>query len=184
MNDGLKQRIIGALVLIALCVIFIPVIFDEERIVPVDRKTQIPPAPLISPIPLPPAPERPEPKDPIVSKAIDGQFEIEDPKSIPVPLATPATPSPRPQKKESTTSLAKGWVLQVGSFNSEKRAVKLRDELIDDGYQSFIRSVSTESGEWSRLFVGPTINKDDVYRAKTAIDEKYQVQSIILRFKP
>ena len=42
MNDGLKQRIIGAVVLLALAVIFVPVIFDKERITPVDRKTQIP----------------------------------------------------------------------------------------------------------------------------------------------
>ena len=189
MNDGLKQRIIGALVLIALCVIFIPVIFDEERIVPVDRKTQIPPAPLISPIPLPPAPERPEPKDPIISKAVDGRFEIEDSDAKPSPKpesessSSPAKPSPRPTKVGSA-SLAKGWVLQVGSFSSLKRAEALREELIADGYQSFIRSVSTDSGERSRLFIGPTINKDDVYRTKTVIDEKYQVQSIVLRFKP
>jgi len=45
MNDGLKQRIIGALVLVALGIIFIPVIFDKERIVPVDRTTQVPPEP-------------------------------------------------------------------------------------------------------------------------------------------
>jgi len=42
MNDGLKQRIIGAVVLLALAVIFVPVIFDKERITPVDRNTQIP----------------------------------------------------------------------------------------------------------------------------------------------
>lgn len=46
MNDGLKQRIIGAVVLLALAVIFVPVIFDKERITPVDRNTQIPIMPL------------------------------------------------------------------------------------------------------------------------------------------
>lgn len=47
MNDGLKQRIIGAVVLLALAVIFLPVIFDKERIAPVDRQSQVPEMPPI-----------------------------------------------------------------------------------------------------------------------------------------
>ncbi|MEY4590562.1 MAG: hypothetical protein RL497_2638 [Pseudomonadota bacterium] len=44
MDDGLKQRIVGALVLLALLVIFLPVLFDRNRVEPVDRTSQIPPA--------------------------------------------------------------------------------------------------------------------------------------------
>lgn len=50
MDDGLKQRIIGALVLLAIAIIFVPVFFDQERIVPLDRTTQVPLAPEIEPI--------------------------------------------------------------------------------------------------------------------------------------
>lgn len=42
MDDGLKQRIVGALVLLALLVIFLPVLFDRNRVEPVDRASQIP----------------------------------------------------------------------------------------------------------------------------------------------
>ena len=47
MDDGLKQRIIGAIVLLALAVIFIPLIFDREKISPVDKRSFIPPVPHI-----------------------------------------------------------------------------------------------------------------------------------------
>ncbi|WP_096084525.1 SPOR domain-containing protein [Agaribacterium haliotis] len=78
MNDGLKQRIVGALVLMALGIIFVPVIFDKERIVPVDRTTQIPQAPDIHALPLPEFPPAPARRDKIIDKKISGEFSAEE----------------------------------------------------------------------------------------------------------
>lgn len=78
MNDGLKQRIVGALVLLALGIIFIPVIFDKERIEPVDRVSQIPPEPQIERLPLSDAPVAPNPVSSSLSGGANGQFSIED----------------------------------------------------------------------------------------------------------
>lgn len=50
LNDGVKQRIVGALVLAALAVIFLPSLFDREGARYVDVTSQIPPAPDIKPI--------------------------------------------------------------------------------------------------------------------------------------
>ncbi|WOX06305.1 SPOR domain-containing protein [Microbulbifer pacificus] len=50
LNDGVKQRIVGALVLVALAVIFLPSLFDREGARYVDVTSQIPPAPDIKPI--------------------------------------------------------------------------------------------------------------------------------------
>lgn len=50
MDDGLKQRIVGAFVLLVLAIIFVPVVFNRERIEPLERKTLIPPAPIIEPV--------------------------------------------------------------------------------------------------------------------------------------
>jgi DedD protein len=45
LDDRLKQRLVGALVLVVLAIIFLPVLFDREPIEPLDTQTQIPPAP-------------------------------------------------------------------------------------------------------------------------------------------
>ena len=50
LNDGFKQRIVGALVLAALAVIFLPSLFDREGARYIDVTSQIPPAPDIQPI--------------------------------------------------------------------------------------------------------------------------------------
>ncbi|WP_020210432.1 SPOR domain-containing protein [Gilvimarinus chinensis] len=50
MNDGLKQRLIGALVLTGLAVIFLPGFFKEQQMHQVDTRSQIPPRPAVDPV--------------------------------------------------------------------------------------------------------------------------------------
>lgn len=66
MDDGLKQRLVGAFVLLALGVLFVPVLFDPDGRQGVDTTTQIPVAPqpaptLVVPIPDPARPQNIEP---------------------------------------------------------------------------------------------------------------------------
>ena len=190
MNDGLKQRIVGALVLVALGIIFIPVIFDKERIVPVDRTTQIPAQPDLVMLPLPDPPVAPNPVDIEIAQPISGSFQAESTDEHDSEVnddsahdqATIHTDSSVVRDKNS--DLATAWVLRVASFKAEDRAKRLRDELIDLGYKSYINSVDTSSGRRTRLYVGPTIDKISLGKAKSVIDKKYNVASIYLKFKP
>ncbi|MDO3386435.1 SPOR domain-containing protein [Gilvimarinus sp. SDUM040013] len=50
MNDGLKQRVIGALVLAGIAVIFLPDFFKEQQLHQVDTRTQIPAKPAMTPV--------------------------------------------------------------------------------------------------------------------------------------
>jgi len=45
MDDGLKQRLIGAIVLVAIAVLFVPSLFEKNSQRTVDLNTQIPPRP-------------------------------------------------------------------------------------------------------------------------------------------
>jgi len=114
MNDGLKQRIIGALVLLALGIIFLPVIFDRERIVPVDRNSQIPPEPAHQILTLPEPPVAPRPKSDDIAQPIDGRFDIEEPPAKVAEVVAPtAKTSTDKNTKEKQDSLKPTWVLQV-----------------------------------------------------------------------
>ena len=184
MNDGLKQRIVGALVLIALGIIFIPVIFDKERIVPVDRTTQIPPEPDIVAIPLPEPPVAPRPQAKEIQQPIQGDFEIEDSEQNGAEEQPAKKAKNFPQSLAQTEPKVSAWVLQVASYKDKTRAEKLRDTLISQGQQAFIKEVSTASGMRTRLYIGPTIDKLSLEKAKQEIDRHYGVSSIMSRFKP
>ena len=50
MNDGLKQRVVGAIVLIVLAVIVLPMLFDFSGERHIDRTSRIPEQPQIDPV--------------------------------------------------------------------------------------------------------------------------------------
>lgn len=66
MDDGLKQRLLGALILLALAVIFIPVLFDRERMEPIDTTSQVPPRPALKMLEVA-EPEKPAWSEPVTT---------------------------------------------------------------------------------------------------------------------
>ena len=253
MNDGLKQRIIGAVVLLALAVIFVPVIFDKERITPVDRNTQIPIMPpdiantdaaiLIAKQAEVRQKEREQISNSKQHKkndanVLDSEFsspqkqaviteaeknntlaekETIDPNGTNIDDATGADEGvdvadinaaktirdkvkapdkifiPNDKQPENLDSeapsldengVAKAWVLQVASYQSLARAEKIRDELIAKGYMSFTKVIKTNTGQTTRVYVGPSLVKDSLIEAKTVIESDYKINTMLLRFKP
>jgi len=197
MNDGLKQRIVGALVLVALGVIFVPVIFDRERIAPVDRQTQIPPEPKNKVVPLPEPPVSPRPKsDALATNKIDGQFDVEDEvvglarekrasdQNLTDNLAAAGDEANTKLGPADTDSKLGAWVLQVASYESSERASETLQELEALKFRGFTRDIKTSEGTRTRLFVGPNVSKEALEKAKETIDSKFKVESIILKFRP
>lgn len=238
MNDGLKQRIIGAVVLLALAVIFVPVIFDKERITPVDRNTQIPIMPPI--IAQTDAAKLITKKTEIAqeelkkaisvksrkkadlnaandetslsqktlatveeekNKALAANANIESSAAVitsektirnivkaPDKIFIPDDKSPQNLDSEAPgldeNGVATAWVLQVASYQSLARAEKIRDELIAKGYISFTKLIKTSTGETTRVYVGPSLIKDTLIKAKTVIENDYKISTMLLRFKP
>lgn len=188
MDDGLKQRIIGAFVLLAIAIIFVPVFFDRERIEPVDRKTLIPLAPTIEPVVI----ERPVPTvdnfEP--AKPVEEIF-VPVVEASPVPERKPAAeegnPEPEVKAEKITTTekgVPQGWVLQIASYRSAERAGKMRDELVDAGYKAYIRDVRANGGKMSRVYVGPRLDRSQMEKEKAELDKKYNINTLLLKFDP
>ncbi len=107
MNDILKQRLVGALVLIALGVIFWPVIFVEGERGTLDRETQLEPMPALedvviaAPTPIAgvePAGPAPEPTEAEIA-AVSGQGEAGESRQ-----ETPPEKTSPPQDARSKTA--------------------------------------------------------------------------------
>lgn len=176
MDDGLKQRIVGAIVLVAIGVVFVPVIFDRERIEPLDRQSQVPPAPSIEPVRIeaasPPREQEPVPSGEdiyVPEQGNERESSVNLKEKSPV-LDEQGTPN--------------SWVLQIASYRFAGHAKERRDRLIKEGYTAFTREVKTERGTMTRLYVGPNLDKGKIIAAKKAIDEMLGVNTVVLRFKP
>ena len=197
MDDGLKQRLVGAVVLLALAVIFVPVIFDREQLQPVDRRTQIPIAPEITPVvvpepeiavdvePAPPLEEVFEPEEPsaagsLVTTSLESEANATEADATEPDVTELDVTEPR----LTPEGVPEVWVLQVASFKSAERAQELRDKLIAEGYTAFTQLVQADQGAMTRLFVGPKLDKGRLLEEQAAIEEKFQLSTFILRFKP
>jgi DedD protein len=174
-SENLKQRVVGALVLIALAIIIIPLTFDFSGSREVDTLSQIPPRPEIKPV-IVPEPIRPENIVPAKSDEEIFQFGVDS--------AEQGSSLDDESPALSSEGLPVAWVLQIGSFREADSAKTLLKNLLEDGYKAFIREKKEGSGRLSRVFVGPNVLKKKLVKVKTAIDKKYAVDAILVRFEP
>lgn len=202
--DGLKQRIIGALVLVSLAVIFVPMMFDEPHTERESSTIKIPEEP---PFPEVEAPEpevtdtpayRLEENDEPVERQPTVQEPQPDEPPQPVaetdPVATvevteqdqPREEDPEPQEPvseedaaEYTRSLEGAWVVQLGSFGSEDNARGLRDKVRDKGYNSHLQQIERGDARLTRVFSGPFAEKAEAEKAKAALDKAFGLNSLV-----
>ncbi|MEH6466743.1 MAG: SPOR domain-containing protein [Porticoccus sp.] len=175
MSENLKQRVVGALVLIALAVIIIPLTFDFSGSREVDTQSKIPPRPEIKPVTVP-EPIRPENIVPAKSDEEMFQFGVDSSEQgSSLENETPAL---------SSEGLPVAWVLQVGSFRDGDTAQILLKNLLGEGYKAFVRERKGGTSTFNCVFVGPDILKKKLVKEKTAIEKKYGVDAILVRFEP
>lgn len=192
MNDGLKQRVVGAVVLLALAVIFLPMVFDFSGERHIDRTSRIPERPQIEPVEFA-EPKRPEniqfPKPPDRAYQLDeSRAEVEQQERSASGEQQPADkPKPAPKPKAEKPGLGEhgmlaGWVVQVGAFQDAGRADKLEQSLLKDGYKAYQQENRNRGLHF--VYVGPDSDKQALLQSQKKIDRKYKLKSKILRFEP
>ena len=171
MDRGLKERIVGAVVLVVFAVLVVPVFLDgpstdaeiitESVSLPGQngqtRKSQT--------IVL----ER-DRKDPVPASANNGGSN--KPAATTTKKTQPVAgkkPSSRPAKSQSKATdnktLAKVsstgmWAVQLGSFSNQANAERLAADLRKQGYAAFLSQLQTGSGALHRVRIGPQSNRD------------------------
>ncbi|WCR44480.1 SPOR domain-containing protein [Stutzerimonas stutzeri] len=198
LDKGLLQRMVGALVLIAIAVIFVPMLFnrqDDLRHVMVDAPS-IPAAPVVAdiemqPVEVPEAKSAPEGFE-IIEEAGDATAATaEDPVPAPVEPLAPAAPAPapapaapaEPQKPEprlDNNNLPVSWSIQLASLSNRASAESLQQTLRSQGYNAYIR---TADG-MNRVFVGPLVERSEANRLRDVLQRQQKLDGFVVRFKP
>jgi DedD protein len=208
LDKGMKQRMVGALVLVALAVIFLPMLFtreDEMRQVRVEAP-QVPTMPSLPEVKVEPVavpepqviPEEPQqppvvvdeatapastPSQPITpSPQVQAQAQSikpQAPKVEPKPVAPVAKPAAAPSKID-VNGLPVSWSIQLASLSNRAGAEKLQQTLRSQGYNAYIRS----AGGMNRVYVGPLIERAEAERTRDAINRQNSLKGFVVRFQP
>ena len=167
MEQALKQRLIGAVILISLAVIFVPMFIggnsQDNDVVSID-------------IPQPPK----ELKSRIVAlpeQQAEALAEVSISKNKPVTVKKPSIPQAPKQKVVEGIS---AWVIQVGSFSAQANADGLADKLKKAGFSAFVEQSSGKVGDVFRVRVGPEISKKQADIIKLKLQQEQKLASALV----
>ena len=212
LDKAYKQRMVGALVLVALAVIFLPMLFsrqDEQRQVTVEAPAspQAPAMPQIQmetvAVPEPQAlPQEPVPTDEEVAEdtapaapvaptpAPTAPIMITKPAAPPAvakPIPAPAQPITSPSSKPDTTQSrvdANGL-----SVSWSVQLASLSSRASAENLQKNLRSqgynayIRSADGK-NRVFVGPLIERAEADRLRDLLNRQQNLKGFVVRFQP
>lgn len=187
MEEGrLKQRLIGAVVLVALAVIFIPMLLSggREMDMPVfgsnvpERSAEIEnikhidikeiekkaPAP-VNPKRIPIAHDLPEP----------AVVKEKQTKSIVESVVKLSAKEKKPVQKNAV------WAVQVGSFSKRSNALGLKDKLQKKKIPAFVERIMKNNKASYRVRVGPETTKKKAEVLKQKLKKELKLDGLIVK---
>ena len=208
MNEILKQRLVGALILVALGVVFWPIIFLQPEDKTVTYQQPIPPSPGVSTLPIgvPSAGELRASSDlarPADSPDVGELADADSPRewagaaaalpsassgSLSQPssantVAVVRNKAPEPLAMDSN-GIPLAWTLQVVTVSSADKAELLRKKLLDMRHKAYIVIVRSNGKKLYRVCIGPKFERVELETLQASIDAQFKVNSIVARYTP
>jgi DedD protein len=186
-NDQLKQRLVGAIVLVSLAVIFIPMILPGGGMGDSMNIRKVPPEPDYRFPPPKSAPKAPPMSDAVIVPMGDSVPKVSTPEKKPVSKKTSSpkkiTAKPVVTTSDNKPSIKPGqvtaWIVQVGSFTSASNAKALRDKLRKMGYSSFVEAVKAKQGMNYRVRVGPELTRTLADKLQKQLVKKAKLKGVV-----
>ena len=211
MEIRLKERLVGALVIVAIAVVVLPWIFDDEKS-QAEFHSQIPDAP-----PLPPSRvvelAQPRPLDEqtyddtvIADKTQAGEAEVadeineagSDDNAVPEQAVAeqsaeqaPASNDPKaadnsakPDNTAKTAAISGGFVVQLGSFGNKANAGRLVSDLKSKGLAAYMRDDKSVKPAVYRVLVGPTLEREQAEQIQAKAKSLSGLNPIVVSYDP
>ena len=178
MERALKERIIGAAILVSFVVLVVPIFLDGRPDAPEavsqrvllpgqeEQKTQtvVLGRNRTEPVPVPDsADEEPAATSPARQPEAEATAEEAPATNAKTPVTKTAAappPKPEPEAEPPVVSETGMWAVQLGSFSDKSNAEKLAASLRKQGYAAFLSQLTTPSGPLHRVRIGPQKDRD------------------------
>jgi DedD protein len=202
-----RHRIVGAVILVALAVIFLPMLLSDrppetgDSSIPRDGfapETQIVAMPVSPPDGMTTSTSKlavsgkaPEKTSTAVKTVV---VPVEPATEAPAAVMAPAipesrqpeskpAPEPKPasESRKSTTasSVEKGWLVQVGAFSQLLNARRLQEKLRQKGYSAVLDPPNPEKGKTVRVEVGPYKDAAAAKAAQARIQSELGIKGVV-----
>lgn len=201
MQKKLQERLIGAILLTVLAVIFIPAMLSESLKKQNTLGFNIPEKPVLRSI------------TPSVQRLHDGEAKnavLEQPISVPIPEPQAELNSPQmvvttaddsiggdgdkdyhdnevdkqalsiPKQVQDVADVLSAWAIQLGSFSNENNALALKKKLNTAGYPGFVDPLARDGKIIYRVKVGPEVKRSDAEMLRKKIQQEMAIEGILV----
>lgn len=194
-NISFAQRMIGAIVLLSLAIIFVPMVLeqDDDEISESIKGTNIPTMPdNVATIVF-------QMDNEGVFRNLEEQVEKGETLSIRKALEKDerVVPEDKPTSKpeEASEALSKRsvdpvivtegaattWMVQLGSFGAKKNAIALRDKLRKRDFPSYLRERQSATGSIWQVRVGPELSAKKAVELKKELETFTGLDALVVR---
>lgn len=211
MREGAKQRLLGAVVIVALVVIFVPMLFERGSL------DTLPP--IQESIPQSPGFERElktevflGPEDSGVGGLEAGDETVTEALALPPPAGdlepapvdegasaealdlpaegdeTPGEEAPPVEQAAAPDTAAPppgtpgSWVIQVASLAAPDVAAELEGRLRSAGFSAFVERATVNGRLWFRVRVGPKPDRTQAEQTAALLRERHRLDTLIQRY--
>ena len=170
MDQQLKERLVGIIVLVLFAVIFIPMFFSDPIDLVSKEKTNL----------------SNSKESEFVSKLkpVDDSTQELDTKSIEYDTVTEETPQTVTEetafRKESLTENQMGqmnWIVQIGSYSNKENAEKENLRAKNAGFRSFINPITQNNKIMYQVCLGPEYDELDANKLREEIKKKIKLEN-------
>ena len=183
MDQQLKERLIGAIVLVSFAVIFIPMFFTGTTDSVLKNKENVS---------IPKELEFVSKLKPMTGTATDSNIKniefapvVEESLAPVVEESLAPVVEEIPFNQEMLKNNAVGqmnWVVQVGSFSSKDNAEKLNQKVKKAGFRSFVNPITQNNKIMYQVCSGPEYNETDAMNLLKGIKNKMKLNGIIKKY--
>jgi len=191
----IKQRFVGFVVLVAIAVIFWPIVFVTPENADDFELTafEMPPKPAVA------VSERREPVLDKVDQSILPEMPERQPPIVqPVDIASPmpdvalVDADEEPEQQASALERAEfddqglpvSWELQIAPFSNAERAEEISQLLRDKGHKAYVSPIILDDQRLFRVMIGPKLQKQRLIEIQPAINDYFFFFFFIVRFTP
>ncbi len=191
MDERLKQRLVGAAVLVSLVVIIAPMILKpppepggEWRASPLPSRPEN-----VFRTEIVPVSEAEILHMPTVSK-VEGTQGAEGAASERDGAGAASAPGDRggpsgaiEEADEPASGRGLGaWAVQLGSFSNSANALALRDRLRAKGYPAFVQGARIEDRDITRVYVGPELLRAKAAESRKRLEQETELRGLVVRY--
>jgi len=170
MNEQTRYRITGSLFVVALAIIFLPMLFDGAGV----RDLKLPVKQSVPNSSSKQFPETVSTESFARAESLAEKIQQRQKTSrIGEVEVTPVS------SKNSIADSASSWGVQLGSFSTEANAKKLKAQLEKSKYNVVLSRAKTTDGTITRVVIGPLIRESDAIKLRQRLSKTYREPIVV-----